>query len=66
LKTDEKEQFDKDKYSLTAVNDWRVLIESDDTEPVFNQFKDGDYGIKNSYDWLFDDIENLKRECNDS
>lgn len=54
-KTGETEDFSKDKYSITEPNEWQVLIESD-THQVFNQFKSDIPGIKNTYQWLFDDI----------
>lgn len=58
IKTGETEDFSKDKYSTDKPNEWQVLIEHDDN-PLFNQFKSDVPSIKNTYEWLFDDIESL-------
>jgi len=62
IKTGEKHPFEKidDKYGLSKKTDWQVLIESDSNQ-TFYQFKIESkiFEFKNSYDWLFTDIEAL-------
>jgi hypothetical protein len=58
LKNGEVEPFENDKYGMIEPTDWQVLVESDDNQ-LFNQFKTEVPSLKNSYDWLFKDIESL-------
>lgn len=62
IQTGDLEDFKNSKYSLTGrPSEWRVLIESDEGhEPIFNQFRSSEItSLRNSYDWLFDGIEDL-------
>lgn len=58
VKTGETEDFSQDKYSTDKPNEWQVLIESDSFQ-VFDQFKSEVPSIRNTYEWLFTDLEKL-------
>ena len=56
--TKQTKPFDQETYELTKPSKWQVLIESDDIA-VFNTFNAGFPSIKNTYEWLFQDIDKL-------
>jgi len=56
IDTLKQEPFKNSKYSLIGPTKWRVIIESDEIS-TFNQYKSSDVGIKNTYEWLFNNID---------